>query len=120
MLLDEKLSTTKEMIKSLRDLIQDQDHSHSMWSKILAAFWGSAVFHFALLLYASGNLSTDLEKILRVTGFWGPLIIIVYSLTFGLTVAVSKPKRSLVRHFLYGALLPAFAYGLAAGLFYGK
>ena len=91
-----------------------------MWSKILAAFWGSAAFHFALLLYASGNRLIDLEKILSVLGFLGPLIIIIYSLTFGLTVAVSKPKKSLVRHFVYGALLPAFAYGLAAGFFYGK
>ena len=48
------------------------------------------------------------------------ILIIFYSLTFGLTVAVSKPRKSLVRHFLYGALLPAFAYGLVASLFYGK
>ena len=41
------------------------------------------------------------------------IVVILYSLTFGLTVAVSKPKSSLVRHFVYGALLPAVAYALA-------
>lgn len=112
--MDEKFSTTQEIIKAFLDLIQDQDHSHSMWSKVLAAFWGSAVFHFALILYASGNLSPGLDKVLEVVGYEElSIIIILYSLTFGLTVAVSKPKSSLVRHFVYGALLPAVAYALA-------
>ncbi len=62
-----------------------------------------------------------LDKILNVIDYMQlSILIILYSLTFGLTVAVSKPRRSLVRHFLYGALLPAFAYGLVANLFYGK
>ena len=112
--MDENPSTTKEIIKLLHDLIQDQDHSHSIWSRALSAFWGSTVFHFALLSNKSGNLSTGLDKILEVVGYEKlPIIIILYSLTFGLTVALSKPKSSLVRHFVYGALLPAVAYALA-------
>ena len=84
--MDENPSITKEILKSLYDLIKDQEHAHSIWSKVLAAFWGSTVFHFALLSNKLGNLSTGLDKILEVIGYEKlSIIIILYSLTFGLT-----------------------------------
>ena len=113
--MSEKLSMPEQIIEFLRELIRDPGHDHFIWSRVIVASWGSAVFHFALLFNKQGNLSPVLDKILRVIGYPEmSVIIIMYSLTFGCIVAASKPKSSLVRHFVYGALLPAVAYAFAA------
>lgn len=111
------MSTTLETLNFFRDILKGE-HSHPLWSRLLAASWGSGVFHGALLVYNSGiqdfDAAGDIAGMFIPIGFFFVLAtIIIYSLTFGLTVAVSISKGSLIRHFVYGVLLPAFAYSMA-------
>ena len=112
------MSTTLEILNLFRDLLKGEEHSHPFWSRLLAASWGSGVFHGALLVSNSGiqdfNVAGDIAGMFIPIGFFFVLAtIIIYSLTFGLTVVASIPKSSLIRHFVYGVLLPTFAYSMA-------
>lgn len=108
----------------LREHRKEKEQPHPFWSRLLAASWGSGVFHGALLVYtlnrhfeAASDFAgrpADLDTYIIVIGyFFVSAFIIIYLLTFGLTVAVSRPKSPLIRHFMYGVLLPAFAYFIA-------
>ena len=114
------MSTTLEILNLFRDLLKGEEHSHPFWWRLLAAFWGSWVFHGALVVSKLGrwNLKNAVdtagmyEAAFIAIGFLGLATIIIYSLAFGLTVVASIPKSSLIRHFVYGVLLPAFAYSM--------
>lgn len=119
------MSTTAETLNFFRDLLKGEEHSHPYWSRLLAASWGSGVLHGAVLVYTlshqnfkgasdiAGRLDNIDNYIIALGYFFVLAAIIIYSLTFGLTVAASLPKSSLIRHFVYGVLLPAFAYSMA-------
>jgi len=44
------MSTILEILNLFRDLLKGEEHSHPFWWRLLAAFWGSWVFHGALLV----------------------------------------------------------------------
>lgn len=48
--------------------------------------------------------------------FKSTLVIILSSSVFGLVVAAGTKKGSLIRHFVYGVILPTPAYSLAGML----
>ena len=83
--------------------------------RLAAAYWGSFIFHFALLMDSTVTFFPYPE----VLAFVG-LLFIGYSAVFALVVAVGVPNGTVVRHFCYGAILPAFAYGLGGLLEVGS
>ena len=92
-----------------------RDESHGFWVRLAAAYWGSFIFHFALLMDSTVTFFPYPE----VLAFVG-LLFIGYSAVFALVVAVGVPNGTVVLHFCYGAILPAFAYGLGGLLEVGS
>ena len=77
-----------------------------------AATWGSAVLHGAILVRSQGGVPVWGDYLEPLAVLF--ILIPIYSITFGLVVAVGMPRGSLIRHFVYGVFLPTVAYSLAA------
>lgn len=106
-----------EIIRLL-DYVKGSDEAkHTQLQRLFAGSWGSLVFHLALWTYTEAHPEINLTEaggvVLRDTII---LFLPAYSVLFGAIPAYGLPKGSLVRHFVYGVLLPAFAYGLAGTL----
>ncbi|MDD9996553.1 MAG: hypothetical protein OXQ89_02285 [Rhodospirillaceae bacterium] len=106
-----------EIIRLLDYVKGSDDAKHTPYQRLFAGSWGSLVFHLALWTYTEAHPEINLTEaggvVLRDTVL---VFLPAYSVLFGAIVAFGLPKGSLVRHFVYGALLPAFAYGLAGTL----
>lgn len=97
----------------LVELIKGSDSPTAPWRRFLVAVWGCLVFHFSLMIVATGT-EGPLSAALRDVR-WELIFIAIpfYSLTFAVIVAVGVERGSLVRYFLYGAWLPAIVYFMA-------
>lgn len=106
-----------EIIRLLNHVKENRKVLHPTRQRWLAAGWGSGVFHLALWTYAEAdpeiNVATVGGLLFRDTV---AIVLPAYSAVFGAIVAYGIPNGSLIRHFVYGALLPAVAYGLAGTL----
>ena len=107
------MSTSGQAIGNLLDtLIKVGERDHGILVRLSVAVWGSLVMHLSMLARNIGaiNETPDIPtEILVAIMFVG----LAYCVAFGLVVAVGIVKGSLVRHFCFGAILPAFAYSLA-------
>ena len=92
---------------------QGRNQRHGFWARFGAGWWGSFVFHFGMIIVSAGmpDLPEDVPNLFVVVA-----AVAVYSAVFALVLAVGIPKGSLVRHFSYGVILPAFAYAMAGAL----
>ena len=106
-----------EIIRLLDHIKGDDEVRHATTHRWFAAAWGSLVLHLALWTYAEAdpdiNLATAGGVLLRDTIV---TVLPTYSAVFGAIVAFGIPNGSLIRHFVYGVLLPVLAYGLAGTL----
>lgn len=106
-----------EIIRLLDHIKGGEVAKHGIPARFLAALFGSLVLHLAMWTYS--QVSSEINLTVLGSAIFGQVAIIVfplYSAAFGFIVAVGVTRGSLVRHFAYGALLPAFAYGLAGAL----
>lgn len=104
-----------EIIRLLDHIKSSGDLEHPRRQRVFAGLWGSLVFHLALWAFTVAHPQVNVEVVAAVSD--AALIVLpVYSAVFGTIVAFGVPRGSLVRHFVYGVLLPAFAYGLAGTL----
>ena len=97
----------------IENITERRNQSHGVWARFGAGWWGSFVLHFGMIVVSVG-MSDVLEDV-RVLFVVVPAVA-VYSAIFATVLAVGIPKGSLVRHFSYGVILPAFAYAIAGAL----
>lgn len=100
-------------IHILVELIKGSDSPTAPWRRFLVAMWGCLVFHFSLLIVATGTEGPWYAAWRDVRWELISMAIPLYSVTFALIVAVGVERGSLVRFFLYGAWLPAIVYLMA-------
>lgn len=96
----------------------NKEETHPFWARFIAAFSGSSILHLALLainLISGNNNMNEVSRDFNLSIIFGALciILIVYSSIFALLIAVGISWGSLVRHFLFGVMLPAFVYMVA-------
>ena len=111
------MSTGQSLVQLITDFVRGNGEAHKPLPRFLAAWWGSTVVHAAALVSSFGEerLKTFRDQVSEVLGFF-LVILIVYAATFALIVALGVTKGSLVRHFLYGVVLPATAWFVGANL----
>ena len=108
--------TASSMISLLVEFLRGDGSTHNILSRFLVALWGFLVLHFAIVIVGSAQGHVDIGFIdLNLLGLYLLIAIVVYSSIFAVIVAFGIRTGSLVRHFVYGAMLPAFTY-LVAGL----
>ena len=100
-------------IHILVELVKGSDTPTALWQRLLVALWGSLVFHFSLMIVATGIEGPLYTALRNVRWELISMAIPFYSVTFAVIVAVGVERGSLVRFFLYGAWLPAVVYFLA-------
>lgn len=89
--------------------------------RYIAAWWGSAVVHLSAIVTGLANsmdilyaliVPSETSNLLAPFGIW----FLVYVSVFALIPAYGISRGSVIRYFLSGAALPAFAYGIGAGV----
>lgn len=107
------MSTPSQVLGDLIDaLINGGDGNHSFLIRLSTAIWGSFVMHLAMIARSSALIESTPDIPAEVY-FAIVFVFLIYCGVFGLMVAVGDVRGSIVRHFLLGAFLPAFAYSLA-------
>ena len=96
----------------LNALIDGGNADHGFLVRLSTAVWGSLVMHLAMLARNSSLVSATPDIPIEIFAALAA-ICLIYCAVFGLVVAVGVTRGSLVRHFCFGAILPAFAYSLA-------
>ena len=111
-----KTAADQSMINLLLELLRGDRSTHNIVFRFLAAFWGCLVLHLAIVVVGSARDQVLIGFIdLNIVGLYSLIAILVYSSVFATIVAFGIRTGSLVRHFVYGAALPTFAY-LVGGL----
>ena len=95
--------------------------SHSFWARFFAGWWGTFVFHFAMIVVGSIHNWDSLSSLSdspfsEAVIFPAFFFLCVYGALFAFVVAFGVPKGSLIRHFLLGVILPLVAYTMAGTL----
>ena len=94
---------------ALVDFVDDGTTKTSKRTRLFASFYGSFLFHFALIVAVPVRLSIQPSETLILVSL--PLFFIL-SLLFGLIISTGT-KGGLIRRFWYGVTLPAICYYLA-------
>lgn len=90
-----------------------KEESYSFFPRFFSALWGSAIFHFSLLMVSSVADEKDIATIVATMIDEYIFIYVLYSVSFALIAAFSS-KGSLVRHFFSGVTLPGFTYWISS------
>ena len=110
----------KTFLQLIEDFVRGDNQSHKGGWRFLAAWWGSATSIFAAYVTSFGE---DRLKFLR--DFMGDIVVVsllisaVYAALFSLVITFGVPKGSLVRHFMYGVVLPSIAWVVGATMIRG-
>lgn len=92
-------------------VVRSSSERPGFWARLGTATWGSVVLHGAMWIQEQRGLDlsiADFEPAIVL------VLVLTYSIVFGLIVAAGIPKGSLIRHFAMGVFLPTLAYSLAA------
>ena len=92
----------------------DQPKDHGLLQRFVAALFGCLVLHFSLFVINDGQISIPESELSGVGFQFAVAVVFVYSSFFALIVALGSPKGTVIRHFVYGVLLPTTSY-LTAG-----
>ena len=104
------------VINLLLELLRGDGSTHNIVFRFLVALWGCLVLHLAIVVVGTARGQVNIGFIdLNLMGLYSLIAILVYSSIFATIVAFGIRTGSLVRHFVYGAALPTFAY-LVGGL----
>ena len=102
------ITPVRAMSDLLESLMRGREEPHGFCVRLAAAFWGSFVLHFAILVdSAIIFLSTPV-----VLNYYVVALVIGYSAVFASVVAVGVPRGTVISHFCLGVILPTFAYTL--------
>ena len=95
----------------LKNFIVPGEELHGPRARFGAAFSGCLILHLAVLLRESTQVY--FLPTLEFALFTGVVVLFVCAL-FGLLISVGVAKGSLVRHYLYGVILPVITYVLGS------
>ena len=108
------------IVQLIGDFVKGESNEHGWGWRFLAAWWGSAT---AILSAYVTSLGEERLKFLReFAAVWVvPSLIFatIYASSFALIIAFGVPKGSLLRHFMYGVVLPAVAWVIGATMIGG-
>lgn len=108
--------TASSVIDFLKEFLRGDGGTHTWFPRFLVALWGCLVLHVAIVVVGSAQGHVDISIIdFNLLGLYILISVLAYSSTFAAIIAFGIREGSLVRHFVYGAMLPTFTY-LVAGL----